>query len=198
MAGTVVGAAGQNSAGARDFLNPNSMMTPGLAGGMTMLVTNAVCQHFPFEPAQVGLALSFLFGLLVLATSAPMWKRLVYYLLNSLIIFCVAAGASGFGASVATGSTPVPRSPHEAPLPAPAPTPDTAPASPSAAVPPGQLEREELEAVIRRLQNQIEGRSDVAGREMAGSATRGVSPAPPAGQDAAPAEAEGTFFKRWL
>ena len=84
----------------QDFLNPNSMLTPGMAGGMTMLITNALCQHFPLPNDLTGLGLSFLFGLLVFVATGPMWQRSVYYLLNSLVIFCVAAGASGFGASV--------------------------------------------------------------------------------------------------
>lgn len=88
----------------QDFLNPNSMLTPGMAGGMTMLITNALCQHFPLPNDWTGLGLSFLFGLLVFVATGPFWQRSVYYLLNSLVIFCVAAGASGFGASVATSN----------------------------------------------------------------------------------------------
>ena len=92
----------QRPAQMQDFLNPNSMLTPGMAGGMTMLITNALCQHFPLPNDLTGLGISFLFGLLVFVATGPFWQRSVYYLLNSLVIFCVAAGASGFGASVAT------------------------------------------------------------------------------------------------
>jgi hypothetical protein len=85
----------------KEFLNPNSMLTPGFAGGMTMMITNTVAGQFdlgyPWAPA-IGLLISLLFGLLaVTATAMPSWQRLVYYLLNSLIIFTVAVGSNTLG-----------------------------------------------------------------------------------------------------
>jgi hypothetical protein len=33
---------------AKEFLNPNSMLTPGFAGGMTMGITNTIATQFEF------------------------------------------------------------------------------------------------------------------------------------------------------
>ncbi len=82
-----------NDAIATDFLNPNSMLTPGFAGGVTMMITNALCAIFVIPVALTGLAISALFGTLVIATTGSWLQKGVYYVLNSLIIFCVAMGS---------------------------------------------------------------------------------------------------------
>lgn len=82
----------------KDFLNPASMLTPGLAGSMTMLITNALSVQFELTPSWTGLLISFLCGTLVFIAGVSLAQRLVYYVLNSLIIFSVAAGTSGFAA----------------------------------------------------------------------------------------------------
>ena len=76
-----------------DFLNPNSMLTPGFAGGVTMMITNALCALFVIPVALTGLAVSALFGTLVIASTGSWLQKGVYYVLNSLIIFCVAMGS---------------------------------------------------------------------------------------------------------
>ncbi len=84
-----------------DFLRPQSMVTPGVAGGITMLITNALWVTFGLSQGFVALAVSFMFGLLVFAAgSAPIWQRLIYYVLNSLIIFSMSVGANAFGGQV--------------------------------------------------------------------------------------------------
>jgi hypothetical protein len=83
--------------GFQQFLNPASMLTPGIAGALTMMITNALVQQFPVEPGYAGLGVSFLFGTLVLSSKGRWWVRCVYYILNSLIIFCVAMGANHAG-----------------------------------------------------------------------------------------------------
>src|ERR1700753_1930481 len=40
------------------FLTPEAMLTPGVAGAMTMMITNALWQNFALPPAYTGLALS--------------------------------------------------------------------------------------------------------------------------------------------
>lgn len=93
-------------AGFEDFFRPESMVTPGVAGGMVMAITNTLWLHFGLEPRWSGLGLSFLLGTVVfVAGSLPVWKRGVLYVLNSLIIFSVAAGANyaGVMASGASG-----------------------------------------------------------------------------------------------
>jgi hypothetical protein len=83
------------------FLTPEAMLTPGVAGSLTMMITNALTANFAMPRAWVGLGLSFVFGLLVLVTTRSLLVKGVFYLLNSLVIFCVAAGANGIG----TGAT---------------------------------------------------------------------------------------------
>ena|SRR5258708_3591159 len=82
-----------------EFLQPKAMLTPGIAGGLTMLITNAVTSQFGLLPNYTGLGISFLFGLLVLYTSAsiPRLQLLAYYVLNSLVIFSVAIGTNHAG-----------------------------------------------------------------------------------------------------
>jgi uncharacterized membrane protein len=83
------------------FLTPEAMLTPGVAGSLTMMITNALTLNFAMPRAWVGLGLSFLFGLLVLVTTRSVFQKAVFYVLNSLVIFCVAAGANGIGTNTA-------------------------------------------------------------------------------------------------
>ncbi len=94
--------------GSKEFLNPSSMLTPGLAGGMTMAITNVVAHQFDLVapgPAWLGLGLSFLFGLLVwMSQEASQLKRVVLYVLNSLVIFVVAVGSNSVGSGAASAA----------------------------------------------------------------------------------------------
>ena len=85
-----------------EFLQPKAMLTPGIAGGLTTLITNALASQFGFWPNYTGLGISFLFGLLVFqaAVAIPVIQRLAYYILNSLVIFSVAIGANQTGVSL--------------------------------------------------------------------------------------------------
>jgi hypothetical protein len=81
------------------------MVTPGLAGGITMLITNTVWVQFGLEPRWTGLAISSLLSFLVLAALAetnkpPVWQQGIYFCLNTLIIFSVAAGGNTIGRRV--------------------------------------------------------------------------------------------------
>jgi hypothetical protein len=81
-----------------DFLKPESMMTPGVAGAITMTVSNTMWMQFGLQQRWCALVLSFAFGALVFAaTRIPLWQRAVYYVLNSLIIFSAAAGGNYIG-----------------------------------------------------------------------------------------------------
>ena len=84
------------------FLTPESMLTPGLAGGMTMGITNALAFQFGLiapGPAFIALTLSFLFGLCVFVSSrkAARAVKLLFWVINSLVIFTVAAGSNALG-----------------------------------------------------------------------------------------------------
>lgn len=84
-----------------EFLKPESMVTPGVAGAMTMGITNALSAQFNIlapGPAYVGLAISFLFGLCVFSNKEMrVPTKLAFWVLNSLIIFMVAAGSNSVG-----------------------------------------------------------------------------------------------------
>jgi hypothetical protein len=89
------------------FLTPESMLTPGLAGGMTMGITNALA--FQFEliapgPALIALGLSFLFGLCVFVSAKKSARvvKLLFWVINSMVIFTVAAGSNALGMVVPT------------------------------------------------------------------------------------------------
>jgi hypothetical protein len=88
------------------FLTPESMLTPGLAGGMTMGITNALAMQFALVapgPALIALALSFVFGLCVFSSkSAKRAAKLLFWVVNSLVIFTVASGSNSLGAAAAT------------------------------------------------------------------------------------------------
>ena len=86
-----------------EFLQPKAMLTPGIAGGVTMLIANALWVAFSLPPRWTSLVLSFVLGLLVFVAkggSVPLWQRAIYYLLNSLIIFSVSIGTNYVGVGV--------------------------------------------------------------------------------------------------
>jgi hypothetical protein len=86
-----------------DFLNPKSMVTPGMAGALVMFLSNAICFQFPeIAPRWAALLLSFVLGGVVIA--AAQLRRLPaagFWFINSLIIFAVAAGSAGVAAKTA-------------------------------------------------------------------------------------------------
>jgi large-conductance mechanosensitive channel len=87
-----------------EFLNPNSMMTPGAAGAFTMVITNTLCQQFtPLPLNYTGLAVSLMFGAMVFGYGASLISRLMYFVINSLIIFVVAFGSNAIGERIAKG-----------------------------------------------------------------------------------------------
>lgn len=80
----------------KDFLNPTSMMTPGIAGAMTTGLTMPLVFAFDLKYKWVALVLSLVISYLVV--SAYNWnlsriESVAYWLLNSLIIFSVSVGA---------------------------------------------------------------------------------------------------------
>ncbi|MBU1424855.1 MAG: SNG1 family protein [Gammaproteobacteria bacterium] len=88
----------------QDFINPKSMMTPGIAGATMMFIVNGIVFAFPeLQPRIIALILSFLIGSIVFASktnlSAAIWTKLVYWIVNSLIIFVVGFGSANFAAS---------------------------------------------------------------------------------------------------
>lgn len=79
-----------------DFLNPTSMLTPGVAGGLTVSISLPFAIAFGVSVKWVALIVSVLLALLiVLSVKAliPRLQRSIYCILNSLIIFSTALGA---------------------------------------------------------------------------------------------------------
>jgi len=77
-----------------DFLNPRSMLTPGIAGGITMTIANTLWVQFGLESKWTALVISFALSLLVFrAQNIPFWEKIIYYGLNALIIYSVGVGA---------------------------------------------------------------------------------------------------------
>ena len=85
-----------------EFLNPKSMLTPGVAGAMVMLLSNAICQAFPEVAFRyMALGISFLLGSVLLSEkSMEFTRRFGFWVLNSLIIFAMGVGATNIGANL--------------------------------------------------------------------------------------------------
>lgn len=97
----------------KEFINPESSLTPGIAGALTTslalpLIWNFKYLKFPW----VAIALSFLLSLVIIGgfkEVISLGKRCLYCLLNTLIIFAVATGAFS---KIETPPVPEPISPH--------------------------------------------------------------------------------------
>ena len=62
-----------------DFLKPESMVTPGIAGGITMVISNTLWVQFALERRWTGLVLSFALGAVVfLGNRQPPLKQNKY------------------------------------------------------------------------------------------------------------------------
>lgn len=76
------------------------MLTPGIAGSITMMITNSLWVNFGLTPKYTALVLCLLLGMVVLAElRAPLWQKSIYYIINVLIIFSVSAGSNAVGTS---------------------------------------------------------------------------------------------------
>ncbi len=90
-----------------EFLNPKSMITPGLAGGMTMAIANTLWQFFGLPQPITGLIISVLFALSVSAVGKMIWwKRGSFVILNSLIVFTMAMGVNTAGMAASQRGVP--------------------------------------------------------------------------------------------
>jgi hypothetical protein len=88
------------------FLRPESMVTPGALGALTMLITNALATNFMWiGHAITALLLSFIFGVTAIVKANELWQKIIFYIINSLIIFSVATGSNQIGGNVASSAT---------------------------------------------------------------------------------------------
>ncbi|HEX4441337.1 MAG TPA: hypothetical protein VH854_14760 [Thermoanaerobaculia bacterium] len=112
-----------------NFLDAKSMITPGVAGTLVMLLTNALSNNFSLPGKWVALVLSFVCGLLVFGDKKlSVGPRVAFYVVNSLIIFATAVGANGIGAAASTEPQAAPAAVAAAPA-----TPTAVAAAPTAA-----------------------------------------------------------------
>jgi hypothetical protein len=81
-----------------DFVNPKSMLTPGVAGATSTLITGTLVSQFGLPGSWTALVVSFLIGFVLLTKSdVPLPQRALLYVLNALIIFSVAVGMNEAG-----------------------------------------------------------------------------------------------------
>jgi len=88
-----------------EFLNPRSMITPGIAGAVMMFLVNGMSVPFPELPQRwLALGLSLLIGALVVLrqTDIDVVSRLGYWLLNSFVIFVVGFGSNNLAREAAS------------------------------------------------------------------------------------------------
>ncbi len=89
----------------QEFINPKSMMTPGIAGSTMMFLVNGIIFAFPELESKtriIALLLSLLIGSVVFASkdiATAIWTKSVYWIVNSLIIFVVGFGTANFAAN---------------------------------------------------------------------------------------------------
>ena len=84
-----------------DFVNSKSMITPGVAGSATTVITGTLVSTFGFPGAITALAVSFFFGLMVLADkTVTIFSKLILYLINSITIFAVSVGLNQSGMAI--------------------------------------------------------------------------------------------------
>ncbi len=78
------------------FLNPQSMLTPGIAGSLVLFISMTVASQFHINFPWTALTVSFLIALAILGKSSTPTFSLqggIYCILNTLIIFSMCAGA---------------------------------------------------------------------------------------------------------
>jgi hypothetical protein len=107
-----------------DFLNSKSMITPGFAGGVVMLIANALSSQFGLPVKWIVLVASIVLALLIflLDQTTRLAAKAVACLLNAAIIFSVSVGSNGAITAAKAGATIQSTPPTEAaPLPTPTP-----------------------------------------------------------------------------
>lgn len=80
-----------------DFLNPTSMLTPGIAGGLTASISVPLAVNFGVSIKWVVLSVSFLVAVTIVMSikeAMPVLQRTVYCVLNALIIFSTTLGVA--------------------------------------------------------------------------------------------------------
>lgn len=177
-----------------EFLNPKSMLTPGVAGSLMMFLVNGIGCQFPELPMRyLALFISFLIGSIVwfseIEGRAPMMQKGIYWVLNSMVIFVVGFGTANLAAEATSGPRP-PTMPHALHLF----SPTSAHADQTTAVTASSTEP--TQAKLRALTDKLEqeqAENERLKRELE-AAQSNPAPPPPSSQ---PDKGQQQFFKRW-
>jgi hypothetical protein len=94
----------------QEFINPKSMLTPGVAGSLMMFLVNGIAFQFPEIPHRyLALFLSFLIGAVVWFSETEgksvVLQKAVYWILNSLVILVVGFGTANLAADAVAGES---------------------------------------------------------------------------------------------
>jgi hypothetical protein len=82
----------------KEFLNPRSMLTPGVAGSMVMVIANTLWVEFMVPQKWTALILSFLLILPILIQfSAHFFEKIIYFTFNGLIVFALSVNTNFAG-----------------------------------------------------------------------------------------------------
>ena len=102
-----------------EFLNPKSMLTPGAAGAIIMLISNSLWVTFGFPSNWSALLFSFLFAIMVVGHYvAPFWHKALLMVFNSLIVFSLGVGTMSMGSAAFGPGGPYTSAPSAAHQPA--------------------------------------------------------------------------------
>lgn len=83
------------------------MMTPGVAGTATTMITGTLVSQFGLPGALTALGISFFFGLVVWADRNVLFiHRLMFYVINSVTIFSVSVGINQAGIAATKSEAP--------------------------------------------------------------------------------------------
>lgn len=81
-----------------DFLNPRSMLTPGIAGSVVMVIANTLWVEFMVPQKWTALTLSFLLIIPILIKFSASWiENVIYFTFNGLIVFALAINTNFAG-----------------------------------------------------------------------------------------------------
>ncbi len=82
----------------KDYLNPKGMLAPGTFGSTTTMVSGTLATQFGWPGHLTALVVSFMFGMMVFSDKKmPLLQRIILYIINSLVIFTMAAGINSAG-----------------------------------------------------------------------------------------------------
>jgi len=91
-----------------EFFNPKATVTPGALGAFMMLIANTICHVFPEIPFRFA---AIILSLMIAATSFTFYtnnitipKKIVLWILNSLVIFTIGIGSTNIAANVEESS----------------------------------------------------------------------------------------------